>query len=72
MAMEDMAAVLESLLPYTERHYQRLARLQQVRRVLGARFPFYPRVGVVGNACTYYYTILCLANLKLDTSVVVE
>ena len=31
MEMEDIKMIVEGLLPYTERHYQRMARLQQVR-----------------------------------------
>lgn len=31
MEMEDIKVMVEGLLPYTERHYQRMARLQQVR-----------------------------------------
>ena len=31
MELEDVKTLLEGLIPYTERHYQRMARLQQVR-----------------------------------------
>ena len=31
MELEDIKTLLEGLIPYTERHYQRMARLQQVR-----------------------------------------
>ncbi len=51
MEMDEIKVLIEGLLPYTERHYQRMARLQQVTGE-GGRESFTVRTQIVSTDST--------------------